>query len=237
MDLNGQKALVTGGSRGIGRVIAEKLKSVGAEVVILGSNEANLKQVASEMGVSYVVADLSDPEAPAKCAEEIGAVDILVNNAGITEDGLFMRQSQSAWDDVLQVNLTAAVQLSKAFISGMVKKRAGRIINISSVVAHMGTSGQTNYVAAKAGLTGFTKALAKEVGRRGITVNCVAPGFIETAMTDKLPEETQNDYKKQIPLGRFGTVDEVANAVLFLASGEASYVTGTTLHVNGGMYV
>jgi len=237
MDLNGQKALVTGGSRGIGRVIAEKLKSAGAEVVILGSNEANLKQVASEMGASYVVADLSDPEAPKKCAEEIGAVDILVNNAGITEDGLFMRQSQAAWDDVLQVNLTAAVQLSKAFISGMVKKRAGRIINISSVVAHMGTSGQTNYVAAKAGLTGFTKALAKEVGRRSITVNCVAPGFIETAMTDKLPEETQADYKKQIPLGRFGTVDEVANAVLFLASSEASYVTGTTLHVNGGMYV
>lgn len=241
-DLNNKTALVTGGNRGIGKVIAATLRQAGADVMITGSNEATLKEAALEVGASFTQADLSTTEgaeALVKAALEKfpGGVDILVNNAGFSEDGLFVRQKPAQLERVMQINFTSAVTISRGLLPTMMKKRTGRIINITSVVAHMGNSGQTAYVASKAALTGFTKSLAKEVARRGITVNAIAPGFIETAMTAELPEKVVDEYKTAIPNGMFGTPQNVADAARFLASDEAAYMTGTTLHVNGGLYL
>jgi 3-oxoacyl-[acyl-carrier protein] reductase len=238
LNLEGKTALVTGGSRGIGKEIAKKLAAQGATVIVSGTNEENLKQVAEELGGRYVVANLSDTVALKAMADELAPeVDILVNNAGITKDGLFMRQSDDDWDSVMNVNLDAAVKLTRAITAKMMRKKWGRVINVTSVVAHMGNVGQTNYVASKAAMTGFTKALAVEIARKNVTVNCVAPGFIETAMTKEMSDAASKEFLAKIPANRFGTAEEVANAVAFLASNEASYITGTTLHINGGLYV
>lgn len=236
MKLNGQTALVTGASRGIGKAIAAQLVELGADVIICGTNDESLRATATEIGASRTIAaDLGSLEGVEKIILQAGKVDVLVNNAGITRDGLFLRQSDDDWADILQVNLTAAVKLTRGLLGGMLKQRQGRVINITSVVGHTGNTGQTNYVAAKAGLTGFTKALAQEVSRKGITVNCVAPGFIETAMTAELPEATMASYVSNIAARRFGSAQDVAQAVAFLASDAANYITGTTLHVDGGM--
>lgn len=236
-NLEGLNALVTGGSRGIGRAIATRMKADGAIVTITGTNAETLAAAASELGVNHIVADMADPAAVAALAREAAPVDILVNNAGITADGLFMRQKQVDWDRVLEVNLSAAVSLTRALIPAMLKSGFGRVINISSVVAQMGNAGQTNYVASKAAMEGFSRALGKEVARKNVTVNCIAPGFIETAMTEKLAEATRAQYQENIPARRFGTPEEVAAAAAFLASREAGYITGTVLHVNGGLYM
>ncbi|MFZ2620267.1 MAG: 3-oxoacyl-ACP reductase FabG [Alphaproteobacteria bacterium] len=237
-NLSGLTALVTGSSRGIGKAIAASLKHGGADVIISGSNEESCAAAAAELGCSrYIVADLNTPEGVAKLALQAGSVDILVNNAGITRDALFVRQSEDQWNDVLRVNLDAAVALTRALLPAMSKKGFGRIVNISSIVAHMGNIGQTNYITSKAALTGFTKGLSKETARKGVTVNCVAPGFIETDMTKAIPEKLVEEFNAQIPAKRFGKAEEVAAAVRFLVSPEAAYITGTTLHVNGGMYV
>ncbi|MEC9292449.1 MAG: 3-oxoacyl-ACP reductase FabG [Pseudomonadota bacterium] len=237
-DLSGKTALITGSSRGIGKDIAKSFIDAGASVIICASREETAKKVAEELNAhSYVGADLSDIAGLEEFAKRVGDVDILVNNAGITEDGLFMRQSDEAWDNVLDVNLNSAVKLTKLFMPAMSKKRWGRIINVTSVVAHMGNNAQTNYVASKAAMTGFSKALSKEMARRGVTVNCVAPGFIETDMTEKLDDAVKANFIKNIPAAKFGTGEDIANAVRFLASDAAGYMTGTTLHVNGGLYV
>jgi 3-oxoacyl-[acyl-carrier protein] reductase len=240
-DLTGKNALVTGASGGIGGAIAEALHAAGATVVLSGTREAPLKELAEKLGdrAHVVPANLSDAEAVAglikTSAEVMGSVDILVNNAGITRDNLFMRMSDEEWQQVLDVNLSSVFRLSRAVLRGMMKARWGRIINITSVVGQTGNPGQGNYAAAKAGLVGMSKSLAYEVASRGITVNCVAPGFVETAMTDKLNEDQKGKILTQIPAGRMGRPDEIAAAVLYLASLEAGYVTGATLHVNGGM--
>lgn len=237
VNLSGLTCLVTGGSRGIGAGIAKTLKAQGANVVISGTNEASLKAVAAELGATYVVANLSEKSGVEKLIAEAGDVDVLVNNAGITKDNIFSRISDADWDAVLQVNMKATIELSNAFAMKMMKKRFGRIINITSVVAHMGNVGQTNYITSKAAVTGFTKGLATEVARRNVTVNCVAPGFIETDMTHAMEEKAVAEMADKIPAKRFGSVDDVANAVAFLASKEAGYITGTTIHVNGGLYL
>ncbi len=241
-DLSGHRALVTGASGGIGAAIARALHGAGAAVALSGTREAPLEALAAELGerAAVVPCNLADAEAVeglvGRAAEALGgAVDILVNNAGITRDGLLMRMKDEDWQAVLDVNLTAAMRLSRAALRGMMKARWGRIVSVTSVVGATGNPGQTNYAAAKAGLTGFSKSLAAEVAARGITVNCVAPGFIATAMTDKLNEQQRERILAQIPTGRMGAPEEVAAAVLYLASPEAAYVTGTTLHVNGGM--
>ncbi|KAA9009250.1 3-oxoacyl-[acyl-carrier-protein] reductase [Histidinibacterium aquaticum] len=240
-DLTGKTALVTGASGGIGGAIARALHGAGATVVLSGTREAPLEELAKELGdrAHALPCDLSDAQAvdglPKRVTEVAGALDILVNNAGVTRDQLFMRMTDDDWNTVLNVNLTAAMRLSKASVRGMMKSRWGRIVNITSVVGTMGNPGQANYAAAKAGLVGMSKSIAYEVATRGITVNCVAPGFIETAMTDKLNDDQKSGTLAQIPMGRMGTSDEIAAAVLYLASPEAAYVTGTVLHVNGGM--
>ncbi|MXQ07651.1 3-oxoacyl-[acyl-carrier-protein] reductase [Alphaproteobacteria bacterium GH1-50] len=240
-DLSGKTALVTGASGGIGAAIARALHGAGATVALSGTREAPLQDLAGELGerVHVTPCNLSDREAvnalPKVAAEAMGSVDILVNNAGVTRDNLFMRMSEDEWDSVIEVNLTAAMLLSKGVMRGMMKSRWGRIVNISSVVGSTGNPGQANYAASKAGLVGMSKSLAYEVASRGITVNAVAPGFITTAMTDKLNEEQQAKILTQVPAGRMGEASEIAAAVLYLASPEAGYVTGTTLHVNGGM--
>ncbi|HLS19677.1 MAG TPA: 3-oxoacyl-[acyl-carrier-protein] reductase [Paracoccaceae bacterium] len=240
-DLTGKTALVTGASGGIGSAIAKTLHGAGASVALHGTRREALEALAAELGERAHVtpADLSDPEAPAELAkaasEAMGGLDILVNNAGLTRDNLFLRMSLEEWERVLQVNLTAGFLLSKAALRGMMRARWGRIVNITSIVGHTGNPGQGNYSAAKAGLTAMTKSLASEVASRGITVNCVAPGFIETAMTDELNEEQRARIMSQIPTGRMGSPEDCAAAVLYLASQEAGYVTGQTLHVNGGM--
>ncbi len=240
-DLSGKSALVTGASGGIGAAVAKALHAAGAAVALHGTRADRLEALASELGqrVHVTPADLSDraaAEALAKQATDaMGGLDILVNNAGLTRDNLFLRMSAEEWDRVLQVNLTATFLLSKAVLRGMMKARWGRIVNVTSVVGHTGNPGQGNYAAAKAGLTAMSKSLAAEVASRGITVNCVAPGFIETAMTDKLTDEQKGRIMGQIPAGRMGTPEDCAAAVLYLASPEAAYVTGQTLHVNGGM--
>lgn len=240
-DLGGKTALVTGASGGIGGAIAEALHKAGATVALSGTREAPLRELAEKLGdrAHVVPANLSDPEAAAalvkQAGEAMGTVDVLVNNAGITHDNLFMRMSDEEWAQVLEVNLTSVFRLSRAVLRGMMKARWGRIVNITSVVGATGNPGQGNYAAAKAGLVGMSKSLAYEVASRGITVNCVAPGFIETAMTDKLNDDQKGKILGQIPAGRMGSPDEIAAAVLYLASPEAGYVTGATLHVNGGM--
>ncbi|WP_225029691.1 3-oxoacyl-[acyl-carrier-protein] reductase [Xinfangfangia pollutisoli] len=240
-DLTGKCALVTGASGGIGAEIARALHGAGATVGLSGTRVEPLEALAAELGgrAHVLACNLSAPdevEALVKrAAEAMGAVDVLVNNAGITRDGLAMRMSDDDWQAVIDVNLTAAFRLCRAAIRGMMKARWGRIVNISSVVGQTGNAGQVNYAASKAGLVGLSKSLAAEVASRGITVNCVAPGFIETAMTDKLNETQRAGILGAVPAGRMGTPAEIAAAVLYLASAEAGYVTGATLHVNGGM--
>ncbi|MEM1161911.1 MAG: 3-oxoacyl-[acyl-carrier-protein] reductase [Pseudomonadota bacterium] len=240
-DLTGKSALITGASGGIGAAIARALHGAGATVALHGTRVGPLEELAAELGERAHVtpANLSEPadvaELPKKATEAMGAVDILVNNAGITRDNLFMRMSEEEWSQVLSVNLTSSFLLSKAVLRGMMKARWGRIIGITSVVGVTGNPGQGNYAAAKAGMIGMSKSLASEVASRGVTVNCLAPGFIETAMTEKLTDDQKSKIMTAIPTGRMGTSDEIASATLFLASPEASYITGQTLHVNGGM--
>ena len=240
-DLTGKTALVTGASGGIGGAIAEALHKAGATVALSGTREAPLRELADRLGdrAHVVTADLGDPASvlalPKAAAEAMGSVDILVNNAGITRDNLFMRMSDDEWAQVLDVNLGSVFKLSRGVLRGMMKARWGRIVNITSVVGATGNPGQGNYAAAKAGVVGMSKSLAYEVASRGITVNCVAPGFIATAMTDKLTEDQKGKILTQIPAGQMGRPEDIAAAVLYLASPAAAYVTGATLHVNGGM--
>lgn len=240
-DLSGKCALVTGASGGIGGEIAKVLHGAGATVGLSGTREAPLQELAAELGerAHVLPCNLSDLEAvdalPKQAIAAMGAVDILVNNAGITRDNLFMRMSDDEWNSVLAVNLTASMKLCKGVMRGMMKARWGRIVNISSIVGATGNPGQANYAASKAGMIGMGKSLAYEVASRGITVNAIAPGFIATAMTDKLTDEQKDKINVQIPAARMGTPEEIAGAVLYLASPEAGYVTGATLHVNGGM--
>jgi 3-oxoacyl-[acyl-carrier protein] reductase len=239
--LDGKGALVTGASGGIGGAIARALHARGAAVTLAGRNASALTALAGALGerAHTVEADLADPaagDALVKAAESaMGRLDILVNNAGLTRDGLMMRMKDDDWQAVIDVNLAAAFRLTRAALRGMMRQRFGRIVTITSVVGHTGNPGQANYAASKAGLVGMTKALAAEVASRNITVNCVAPGFIETAMTDSLSDEHKARLRGQIPAGRFGTPEDVAGSVVFLASDEAAYVTGQSLHVNGGM--
>ena len=240
-DLTGKTALVTGASGGIGAEIARALHGAGATVALSGTRVEPLQALAAELaGRAHVATcNLSDmaavDELPKRAAEAMGGLDILVNNAGITRDGLMMRMSDDDWDAVIAVNMTATFRLSRAVLRGMMKARWGRIINISSIVGVGGNPGQANYAAAKAGVIGMSKSLAAEVASRGITVNCIAPGFITTAMTDKLTDDQKTRLLADVPAGRMGTAAEIAAAALYLASQEAAYVTGATLHVNGGM--
>ena len=244
MNLSGHVALVTGASQGIGRACALKLAEAGAAVAVAARNREKLEGVVSQISASGGKAaafqlDVGDEE-PIKgvvkaAIAELGKIDVLVNNAGITRDQLVMRMKRADWDAVLNTNLTSAYVCIQQVIPGMLKQRWGRIINVTSVFGQMGQAGQANYAASKAGLIGLTMAIAREVGSRNITCNAVAPGFIATAMTDVLPEEMKQSGLKAIPLGRIGTTDDVAGAVRFLASEEASYITGHVLNVNGGM--
>ena len=241
-DLTGKTALVTGASGGIGGAIAKALHSQGAAVILSGTRAEALEKLKAELGARAFVAqaNLSAPasvEALPKAAEAAAGapIDILVNNAGITRDNLFMRMKDEEWDQVIQVNLTAAFRLSRAVLRGMMKKRWGRIVQITSIVGATGNPGQGNYAAAKAGLIGMTKSLAAEVASRNITVNAVAPGFIQTAMTDALTDQQKDAIATRIPLARMGKAEEIAAAVVYLASEEAAYVTGETIHINGGM--
>ncbi|MBT3790933.1 MAG: 3-oxoacyl-ACP reductase FabG [Alphaproteobacteria bacterium] len=240
-DLNGKCALVTGASGGIGGAIASALHARGATVGLSGTRKEALEAKAAELGdrCHVLPCNLSDSDAVAElikqAVEAMGSVDILVNNAGITRDNLAMRMKDDEWQDVIDVNLSSSYKLARNSLRGMMKARWGRIINITSIVGTTGNPGQTNYAAAKAGLVGMSKALAQEVASRTITVNCVAPGFIETPMTDALPDAQKEKLTEAIPAGRLGQVDDIAAAVVYLASEEASYVTGQTLHVNGGM--
>lgn len=240
-DLTGKCALITGASGGIGGEIARALHGAGATVGLSGTREEPLKALADELGerAHVLPCNLGDAEAvnalPKQAIEAMGALDILVNNAGVTRDNLFMRMSEEEWAQVIEVNLTAAFRLCKGVLRGMMKSRWGRIINVSSVVGATGNPGQANYAASKAGLVGMSKSLAYEVASRNITVNCIAPGFITTAMTEKLTDDQKAAIMGQIPAGRMGNAGEIAAAALYLASDEAGYTTGTTLHVNGGM--
>jgi 3-oxoacyl-[acyl-carrier protein] reductase len=240
-DLTGKTALVTGASGGIGADIARSLHAAGATVGLSGTRVDPLDALAADLGdrAHVLPCNLSDPDAvkalPKQAITAMGSVDILVNNAGITRDNLFMRMSDDEWSSVIDVNLTAAMQLCRGVVRGMMKARWGRIVNISSVVGTTGNPGQANYAAAKAGLVGMSKSLAYEVASRGITVNAVAPGFIATAMTDKLTDDQKTAILTNVPAGRMGTPSEIAAAVLYLASPEAGYTTGTVLHVNGGL--
>ena len=241
-DLTGKTALVTGATGGIGGAIAKTLHGQGAAVVLSGTRIEALEKLKAELGERTFIAqanlsDVASVEALPKAAEEAagGTIDILVNNAGITRDNLFLRMKDDEWDQVIAVNLTAVFRLSRAALRGMMKKRWGRIIQISSLVGATGNPGQGNYAAAKAGLVGMSKSLAAEVASRNITVNVVAPGFVQTAMTEVLDDKYKELIAQRIPVGRMGTPEEIAAAVLYLASPEAAYVTGETIHVNGGM--
>ena len=240
-DLSGQSALVTGASGGIGRAIARALHRQGAQVMVGGTRQEALAALAEELGerVHIGLADLVDPAAADRLVKDaetaMGRIDILVNNAGITRDALALRMDDESWRAVIEVNLTAAFKLTRAALRGMIRRRHGRVIGVTSVVAITGNAGQANYAAAKAAMIGMSKSIAAEIAGRGITVNCIAPGAIATAMTEKLTAEQRERLLGVIPAGRFGTPEEVAAAVIFLASPEAAYVTGQTLHVNGGM--
>jgi len=243
--LNEKLVLVTGASRGIGRAIALTLGNAGATVIGTATSDegaANITKIFAENNIlgKGMMLNVTDNEQIPKLLKSItadyGSVDILVNNAGITRDNILVRMKEDEWDDVINTNLSSIYKMSKAVLRGMIKKRSGRIISITSVVGAMGNAGQSNYAAAKAGIMGFTKSLAREVGVRGITVNAIAPGFIQTDMTDKLPEDQKVALASQIPMARLGTVDEIAQSVLFLAGESGSYITAQTLHVNGGMY-
>lgn len=246
VDLSGKRALVTGSTRGIGRSIAEFLARAGAQLIITGRDRTRAQEVAQQIEKDFgvkalgVAMDMQDPQSIKTAYEEVekvfGGVDILVNNAGITKDKLFLRMSLEDWEEVLRVNLTGTFIVTSLAVKGMLKNRWGRIVNISSVVGFTGNAGQVNYASTKSALIGFTKSLAKELAGRNITVNAVAPGFIETDMTSVLSEELKQSYLKNIPLGRFGKPEDVAGVVLFLCSDYASYITGEIIHVNGGMY-
>ena len=241
MDFTGKCALVTGATGGIGRVIVKKLHDAGATVILTDMRQEALDEYAAELKerVFAFACNLGDPAdidaLVSKAEKAAGAIDILVNNAGLTKDNLFMRMKDEDWNLVLNVNLTAGFRLARAAVRGMMKRRYGRIVSMASIVGVTGNPGQANYSASKAGMIAMTKCLAAEVASRGITANCVAPGFIKTAMTDALPEEAKEKLARNIPMARLGLPEDVANAVVFLASDEASYITGQTIHVNGGM--
>ncbi len=246
MSLQGKVALITGSAQGIGKSIAQALSRDGADCIISDVNLAAAEKTADEIratgrqavAIKANVADAAEvSEMIKKGIDELRKIDILVNNAGITRDGLLMRMKEEDWDLVLQINLKGAFLCSKAVARPMMKQRSGRIINIASIVGAMGNAGQANYVASKAGLIGLTKTVARELASRGITCNAVAPGFIDTAMTQSLPEDVKENLYAQIPMGKLGTPEDVAGAVRFLASDEAAYVTGQVIHVNGGMYM
>jgi 3-oxoacyl-[acyl-carrier protein] reductase len=240
-DLTGRKALVTGASGAIGGAIAKALHARGATVALSGTRREALERAAAELGGRALVVpgdlrDAASVESLVPQAEEaMGQLDILVNNAGITRDNIFMRMKDEEWSDVIAVNLTAAFRLARAAVRGMMRRRYGRIVNIASVAGVIGNPGQGNYAAAKAGLIGMSKALAREVAGRGVTVNCVAPGLVTSPMTDALNDKQRDALLSVVPVGRLGTVEEIAAAVVYVASDEAGYVTGATLHVNGGM--
>ena len=241
-DLTGKVALVTGATGGIGEAIARALHAQGATVALTGRRESELARVADALGGERIIlapADLSDPAAPAALVEKVeaeaGALDILVNNAGFTRDMLALRMGDADWNAVLEVDLTAPFRLARAALRGMMKRRHGRIVSIASIVGVTGNAGQANYAAAKAGLIGLSKSLAQEVATRGVTVNVVAPGFVKTAMTDALPEAARTALLSRIPTQRMGSPEDIAAAVVYLASTESAWVTGQTLHVNGGM--
>ena len=241
-DLTGRTALITGASGGIGADIARAMHNQGAHVILTGTRQEALDAIAGELAerVTVLTCNLSDRDAVAGLVDQAvqasgASIDILVNNAGITRDGLMMRMKDEDWDAVMEVNLNAAMVLSRSVLRSMMKSRWGRIIQMSSIVGYTGNPGQANYAAAKAGMTGFTKALAAEVASRGITANVVAPGFIATPMTDALTDAQKDDLLVKVPAGRLGSAEEIAAAVVYLASEEAGYMTGATLHVNGGM--
>ena len=245
-NLKGQVALVTGASRGIGQAIALALGQAGATVIGTATSDKGAQAISDYLGAANIrgggmkldVTDAAEVDAVIAAIEKaFGAIGILVNNAGITRDNLLMRMKDEEWDEIMATNLTSVFRLSRAVLRAMMKARAGRIISIASVVGAMGNAGQTNYSAAKAGIMGFTKSLAREVGSRNITVNCVAPGFIDTDMTRALPDAQRQALLAHIPLGRLGAAEDIAQAVAFLASPAAGYISGTTLHVNGGMYM
>jgi 3-oxoacyl-[acyl-carrier protein] reductase len=247
VNLNNQVALITGASRGIGRAIAMEFARQGAKVVGTATSESGAAAITEYLGAIQpgcgkgVVLNVNDAEGCAALVDQVqkdfGSLSILVNNAGITQDQLAMRMKDEEWDAVIATNLTAVGRLSRAVLRGMMKEKHGRIINITSVVGSTGNAGQMNYAAAKAGVAGMSRALAREIGSRNITVNCIAPGFIDTDMTKELNEQQINALLQQIPLGRFGLPEDIAAAAAFLASPQAGYITGTTLHVNGGMYM
>jgi 3-oxoacyl-[acyl-carrier protein] reductase len=243
--LDGKLVLVTGATRGIGKAIALTLGAAGATVIGTATTETGADNVSKVFADSKISGkgmklDVTDSEQVSNLVknigEDFGSVDILVNNAGITRDNILLRMKEDEWEDIISTNLSSIYKMSKSVLRGMIKKRSGRIISITSVVGAMGNAGQSNYGAAKAGIIGFTKSLAREVGVRGVTVNAIAPGFIETDMTDSLPDNQREALAGQIPLGRLGTANEVAEAVLFLAGESGSYITAQTIHVNGGMY-
>jgi 3-oxoacyl-[acyl-carrier protein] reductase len=243
--LDGKLVLVTGASRGIGEAIALTLGSSGATVIGTATTESGANNISKIFAENKILGkgmklDVTDNEQVfnlvKNIGEDFGSVDILVNNAGITRDNILLRMKEDEWEDIINTNLSSIYKMSKSVLRGMIKKRSGRIISITSVVGAMGNAGQSNYGAAKAGIIGFTKSLAREVGLRSITVNAIAPGFIETDMTDVLPDDQKEALESQIPMGRLGTPNEIAQAVLFLADESGSYITGQTIHVNGGMY-
>ena len=241
IDLKGKKVLVTGASGGIGKAIALELSSSGADLCITGRNKSELENLQKIIGVNCqtVISDLSNSEGIKNLADQaqeiMGQIDILVNNAGITKDNLFMRMSEDDWNEVINLNLNSIFKLTKLLIKGMIKRRYGRIINITSVIGVAGGAGQSNYSASKAGIIAMSKSLAQEVGSRSVTVNSIAPGFIETNMTAELSDDRKEDILRSISVGRLGKPDDIAGAVCFLASDKASYITGQTIHINGGM--
>ena len=241
IDLNGKKVLVTGASGGIGRAIAMELSSSGADLCLTGRNKSELENLQKIIGrnCQIIISDLSNSEGISNLADQaqdiMGQIDILVNNAGITKDNLFMRMSEDDWNEVININLNSIFKLTKQLIKGMIKRRYGRIINITSVIGVAGGAGQSNYSASKAGIIAMSKSLAQEVGSRSVTVNSIAPGFIETNMTAELSDDRKEDILRSISVGRLGKPDDIAGAVCFLASDKASYITGQTIHINGGM--